>query len=160
MHNPKLNLFSHLILVASLLAGLFFSGRAAARPVEMKDTAARPSSTGLLMPALASNLLTIPALPVGVGSPTVNGTCNKTEYSGGLFVTFPDGPNGKGTGNLYLIHDASSLFMCITSPLGTYPTRFDSIRRATALPIPTPSRMIFPCDSISPAKEPPSAATG
>ncbi|HEX7566934.1 MAG TPA: hypothetical protein VF355_00055, partial [Anaerolineaceae bacterium] len=128
MQTPKLSLLSHLFLVTSLLAGLFFSGpAAAARPVALNDSPGKPASAGLQQAAASIGLLTIPEVAVGFSSPKADGACSQTEYNNGLFVNFPDGPSGTGTGSVYLVHDANYLYMCISSPMGSNPARFDSL---------------------------------
>ena len=125
MQTPKINFLSRFFLISSLLAGWMVSSPAAAvSSVKMHDSPDK-SVSAELQPA--ADLLTIPAVAVGTGSPKVNGACDQAEYSNGLYVTFPDGPGGTGTGNMYLLHDANSLYVCIISPMGTYPTRFDSL---------------------------------
>src|SRR5512136_1744718 len=120
MKTPRFSLPSRLSLLTSLLAGLLISGSTTgARPIALNE---RPD----VQPETL-NVLTIPEVPAGLGSPKANGTCDETEYAGGLFVTFPDGPDGTGTGHVYLVHDANYLYMCITSPMGSYRTRFDSL---------------------------------
>ena len=122
MKTSNFSLPSRLFLISSLVAGLLFNGPVAA---------AGPNSPAAPVPAgshsAAANLLTIPAVANGVSSPKANGVCDKTEYADGLFVTFADGPDAKGTGEVYLIHDDNYLYMCITSPVGFYPARFDSL---------------------------------
>ncbi len=127
MKTPKLSLLSRLFLVTGLLAGLVFSLPAAAvGPARMDDAPVKSASPGLQPGAQAAGLLTIPQ--VGTAPPPkLDGSCTQAEYSGGLFATFPDGPDGKGTGNIYLIHDAKYLYACISSPMGTSATRFDSL---------------------------------
>src|SRR5512143_678120 len=115
MQTSQMNLLARIFLVSSLMAGFLLSSpTAAARPVSLQDSPGRSAPAGLKADASAVSLLTIPAVPLGVGSPKVNGDCSQTEYSGGLFVDFTDGPDGTGTGSIYLVHDASSLYMCIT----------------------------------------------
>jgi len=128
MQNPKSFLFSRLFLVTGLLAGLLFSSPAAALGSARKnDNPGKTARASLQPAALAANLLTIPAVPVGAGSPKADGACTKTEYTSGLFVDFPDGPGGTGAGSVYLVHDANYLYTCITSPMGTDKARFDSL---------------------------------
>ena len=128
MKTPKVSLLSRLLLVTSLLFSLLLSSPVAAlNRVKMKDSPDKLASAGRQSTVSAANPLTIPEVPVGTGSPKVNGDCSQAEYTGGLFVTFTDGPDGKGKGSVYLIHDANSLYMCITSPIGTNSTRFDSL---------------------------------
>lgn len=124
MKTPKGNLLSRPFLVISLLTLLLFnSPAAAAGAVKANDDKVRSVPTARLAPSP----LTIPGALAGSKSPTVDGACDKTEYSGGLFVTFTDGPAGKGTGDVYLVHDDTNLYMCIISPVGTFATRFDSL---------------------------------
>jgi hypothetical protein len=122
MKTQKLNLLSRLFLITSLLTSLFLGSSAAAVSPD------KPASAGLQTASQAPSLITIPELPIGVGAPKVDGVCDsKTEYAYGVFYTFTDGPSGTGTGNVYLLHDADYLYMCILSPIGSYSTRFDSL---------------------------------
>ncbi len=128
MQTPKLRLLSRLFLVTSLLAGLFFSGpAAAARPVTLNDSPGKPAPGGLQQAASTASLLTIPEVAAGFGSPKANGACSQAEYFNGLFADFPDGPGGTGTGHMYLLHDANYLYVCIISPMGSFATRYDSL---------------------------------
>jgi hypothetical protein len=120
MKTSKFGLSSRLLMLASLLAGLLFSASnvsAGIKPVPITD--AIHSASG--------NVLSIPELANGGTAPKPNGECDQSEYAGGLFVTFADGPSGGGIGEVYLIHTATQLYVCITSPTGSYPTRFDAL---------------------------------
>jgi len=128
MQTQKSFLLSRMFLVTGLLAGLLFNSPAAAVSlVKRIDSPDKDARISLQQAPSAANLLTIPAVPVGVGSPKADGACTKAEYVSGLFVDFADGPGGIGTGSVYLVHDANYLYMCITSPMGTDKARFDSL---------------------------------
>lgn len=120
MKTSKFGLSSRLFMLTSLLAGLLFSASNVSAGI-------KPAPTTDAIHSGSGNVLSIPELANGGTAPKPNGECDQSEYAGGLFVTFADGPAGGGIGEVYLIHTATQLYVCITSPTGSYPTRFDSL---------------------------------
>jgi hypothetical protein len=137
IHKP--GLFSRFLLAASLLASIFVgsgftpaSSSASSLPQQdalgffAKSGPAPAAPAGAAVNPLL-NVINIPAQPVGVLAPTIDGTCSANEYTGGAVFPFTDGPAGTGTGTIYLVHDSSNLYACIVSPPGSFATRFDSL---------------------------------
>jgi hypothetical protein len=128
MQTQLFSLLSRLFMMTSLLAGLLFGGPAdSVKPVTPNDSPGNPVSASAPAAVSAASLLTIPEVAAGTSSPKANGDCSPTEYTGALVVGFTDGPGGTGSGQVFLIHDANYLYMCIVSPVGTDPARFDSL---------------------------------
>jgi len=131
MNTIKLGLVFRILLVTGLLTLLSSHPAVAAGSLagNARQGEAAPAGSYLATPsdsALATPF-TIPELPEGSTPPTLDGACGKSEYYGGLITGFTDGPSGTGTGIVYLLHDATNLYMCIQSPVGTDSARFDSL---------------------------------
>jgi hypothetical protein len=67
----------------------------------------------------------IPRLPVGMGAPTINGDCTDLGYTSGVTQTFLD--QGGAVGVVYLVHDNTSLYVCMTGAKGTNSKRFGGV---------------------------------
>jgi hypothetical protein len=110
-----------LSLVAIALLALIFNAAAArAIPDVLNSEPLKP-----IVSASITSTLIIPKLPVGAGSPTVDGSCNDNQYGSADIVTFPDA--GGMTGTVKLIHDTSDLYVCYQGALGTFKDRFASV---------------------------------
>lgn len=59
----------------------------------------------------------IPRLPVGVGTPTINGDCTDLGYTTGITVPFVD--QGGAAGLVHLVHNNNNLYVCLTGAKGT-----------------------------------------
>jgi hypothetical protein len=112
---------SRLFMILALLTLLGFASPAAAVDLTKSSPASPQPNKTVLSPFV------IPELPASENSPKVDGVCDKAEYSSGVSATFTDGPNGTGTGTVFMAHDDTNLYVCISSPLGSNQARFDSL---------------------------------
>src|SRR3974377_2511267 len=95
---------SLIVILCLLLAA---NSASAQRPNEQPDRSAASPTTSL----------PIPKLPVGVGAPAINGSCDDAGYTSGITLTFAD--QGGATGLVHLVHDDNNLYVCLTGAKGT-----------------------------------------